>query len=70
MNWMLRKLGFKVHKWEDTHLSGCSIRCAICGERQDEYMLWVYGEMPSWWETTESGDGSCSDTSERATRIY
>jgi len=65
----LRKLGFKLHRWESTHPSGSEVRCKDCGERRSEFVLWVEGKQPTWWETTESGDGSCS-VEELPTRVY
>lgn len=70
MNWLLRKLGFKVHKWSITHPSGAEKECLLCGEERSEYIWWVTGPIVTWWETTKSGDGSCSDTKELPTRIY
>lgn len=71
MNWLLRKLGFKVHKWKRVDHWGCELECEICGERQSKYVLWVNDtRMPTWWETTASGDGTCCHTRELPTRIY
>jgi hypothetical protein len=68
---ILRKLGFNVHKgWTSIHRSGCHIRCIGCGEERMEYLLWVTGDMPSWWETSKSGDGSCGPIPELPIRIY
>lgn len=67
----LRKLGFNVHKgWVATHRSGYSIKCIDCGEKRSQMTAWVSPPMADWWETDESGDGSCGQIKELPSRLY
>lgn len=61
MRRLLRLLGFKVHVFRPTHRSGSIRECIHCGEEQTEYVLWVTGHQPEWWETSRAGDGSCTE---------
>jgi hypothetical protein len=55
-----RRLGVRCHQFVATHRSGYSRRCVRCGEHQSEYRL-AGDHKTAWWETTEDGDGSCSE---------
>jgi len=67
----LRKLGFRIHKgWRKTHRSGYKIQCVGCGEKRSQMTAWVSPPMADWWETDESGDGSCGQIKELPSRLY
>lgn len=68
---ILRKFGFNIHGgWVATHRSGCEIKCIGCGERRSLMTAWVEPKMADWWETSASGDGSCGQIKELASRFY
>lgn len=68
---ILRKFGFNVHKgWRKTHRSGYKIQCVGCGEKRSLMTALVTPPMPDWWETDETGDGSCGKIKELPIRIY
>jgi hypothetical protein len=69
---LLRAIGLPVHKgWRDAgHNPGCERCCKGCGERQTKYSLGMPGHrVPEWWETTQSGDGSCGEIPEQPVRM-
>lgn len=68
---LLRKLGLRIHKgWRDEHPSGYVIRCIGCGEQRTAYQLGSALGAEGWWETSDSGDGSCGPIPELPTRFY
>jgi hypothetical protein len=54
---LLRLLGLRCHRW--AYRRAAYRVCKDCGEHQMKYVLWVKGDQPTWWETSQSGDGSC-----------
>lgn len=60
MNWLLRRIGIKAHKWRSIHRSGYTIECVHCGEQRQAYQS-NFERPPqwNWWETDKDGDGSC-----------
>jgi hypothetical protein len=57
--WALTLPKHKHKGWVATHRSGYEIRCTGCGEERSLMMGWVTPSVPDWWETSNTGDGSC-----------